>query len=210
MRKASVSVTLNRFEHWMDFYIDLLNKSIHRDSPFETKLEKCEVIEGFVFKICAQWEVLTEDLMIDCLNKDSSQYAYYMDLRLPKHLPRPQCIAMILGLGYLDFKSVSDIKNKAKNILAKEYNPFNSISKSDSNKIDEFYRIRNYLAHYSNTSHRSLEKLYKNTYKLNTFRQPGDFLLSVDRNTNKPRMQTYINAFMEASACMSRALGIES
>jgi len=36
--------------------------------------EKRDVFEAYVFKICANWEVLLEDLLIDCLNKDTTRY----------------------------------------------------------------------------------------------------------------------------------------
>ena len=209
MRKAAFEVTIDRFLHFMDLYIDLLNKTVAEESPFSTKLEKIEILEAFVFKLCSIWEVLVEDLLIDCLNRDSRSYAAHMGLRLPRHIPRPQCKAMIVGLGYLDFRSVSDIKGKAKNILVDEFNPFAAIKKHDSDKIDEFFRIRNYLAHYSNVAQRALAKMYKNTYKLNQFRQPGDFLLSYDKKVKGPRMQLYINSLGSAADSMVEKLGLD-
>lgn len=208
MRKASVEVTLGRFFDGMDLYIDLLNITIADDSPFSRKQEKIEVLEGFVFKLCSLWEVLVEDVLIDCLNRDSSAYASYMGLRLPRHIPRPQCEAMIVGLGYFDSKGVPDMKGTAKHILVDEFNPFSAIRKNDGDKIDEFFRIRNYLAHHSITAERSLKKLYENVYKLKQFRQPGDFLLSYDRKVRGPRMQHYINSFNAAAESMAEKLSI--
>lgn len=209
MRKASLEVTFDHFFYWNDVYIDLLNKVIDKKSPFTTKTEKAEVIEGLALKMCSIWEVLVRDIMVDCLNRDSGQYADYMDLRLPRHIPRPQCFAMIVGLGYFDFKSYDDVKQKAKRILVDEFNPFSSVKKSVSDKIDEFFTMRNYIAHYSHTGERSLKKLYQGVYKLTKFRQPGDFLLSIDQKTKSPRMQAYINAFAAATTSMQERLGME-
>ena len=37
----------------------------------------------------------------------------------------------------------------SKKLLPKESNPFLKITQGQKKKIDEFYKIRNYLAHYS-------------------------------------------------------------
>jgi hypothetical protein len=208
MRKASAGVSHDNFHGWMDVYIELLNKTVGKDSPFTAKHEKAEVLGAFVFKICAQWEILVEDLLVDCLNRDSTQYAEFMGLRLRKHVPRAECTAMIRGLGYLDFRGVNDIKQKAKSILVNEFNPFQAISNNDSKKIDEFYKIRNYLAHYSRVAERSLMKMYADTYRLNTLREPGDFLLTYDKKIKSARMQLYINAFIGAADSMADELGV--
>lgn len=69
---------------------------------------------------------------------------------------------MIGGVGYLDFKNVSHLKSFAKKILVPDNDPFKEIcQKPTGDKIDEFYTMRNYLAHYSYAATRKLESVYK-------------------------------------------------
>jgi hypothetical protein len=76
MRKSSLKKTFGFFREWTNWDIDFLNKvyNTHRmkDSHKESRKEKEQIVEAFVFKICANWEVLTKDLLIDCLNKDTT------------------------------------------------------------------------------------------------------------------------------------------
>jgi len=211
MRKSSLKKTFGFFREWTNWDIDFLNKvyNTHRmkDSHKESRKEKEQIVEAFVFKICANWEVFTEDLLIDCLNKDTMQFANHTGFRIPKHLSRDVCKAMIVGVGYIDFKNVSHLKGFAKKILVPDNNPFKEIcQKPTSDKIDEFYTMRNYLAHYSYAAARKLEGVYKK--KGIKFREPGDYLLSFERKNSKRRINVYINAFVKAANEMATFLGI--
>jgi hypothetical protein len=128
--------------------------------------------------------------------------------RLRKHLPRNQCEAMILGMGYLDFRDVSDIKGKAKNILVSQYNPFAIIKNPALKRMNEFYCIRNYIAHYSTPAERSLWKIYENTYKMRRFHEPGHFLMAWDKRTKQTRFDNYLNAFLDSAIEMEGFLGV--
>jgi hypothetical protein len=145
--------------------------------------------------------------LIDCLNKDTSQYSKHTGYYLPKHLSRDICNAMIFGIGYKDFKSVSHLKSFAKQVLVPGNNPFQKISKNPSKKIDDYYVIRNYLAHYSYVAERKLEEMYKRK-GMRRFREPGDFLMSFNRGENTPRSAIYILAFLEAANEMATFLAI--
>lgn len=209
MRKSLVEVTFENFYFQIYWHIDFLNKVFEAKRVVGDPYEKKELFEAFVFKVYANWNIFVEDLLIDCLNRDTSQYAQYMDIKLRKNLTRNQCKAMILGLtSYLDFRSVSEIKKIAKNILVPQNNPFIVIPKSASDKIDEFYKIRNYLAHYSILARRSLTNMYKRAYRLQRFREPGDFLHCFDRRTGQTRFGNYVHAFLEATDEMAQFLGI--
>lgn len=210
MRKSSVEATFGRFFVWMDRYGDFINRVYKAKNVVGSQRDKKELFEAFVFKFHIVWEILVEELLIDCLNHDSSQYAKYMDMTLPKHATRNQCKAMIYGLKHLDFRSVSEVKTIARGILVPEHNPFVVIPKSNSNKIDEFYRIRNYLAHYSITARRSLGMIYRRRYGLQRFREPGDFLLCWDRKSGQTRFGNYVDAFVGAAEKMAQFCGIET
>ena len=191
------------------------------DATFLTKIEKArqvvksldekrEVFEAYVFKICANWEILVEALLIDCLNKDTTRYREWTGFKISKNITRDTCKAIILGTGYVDCKSVSDLKRLAKSILASQHNPFKEIPRLNGDRIDDFFALRNYLAHYSDAARRSLEKKYKNRYGLKSFRVPGEFLLAKDRRKKIPRMSVYINNFVSTVDIMVKFLKVDT
>jgi hypothetical protein len=208
MRKGDVKVTLENFGVTMAWYIRFLQKILHARRVVSTDREKKELFEAFVFQIVATWDIFVEDLLVDCLNRDSSAYARYMGLNLKKHLSRSECLAMVVGLDYLDFRGISDLKKVARNILTPGNNPFRLIPKSAEKKIDELFAIRNYLAHHSIPAKRRLMTIYKERYKLKSFRTPGDFLYAARGKDGQIRFGDYVDAFSEASRAMGRALGL--
>lgn len=117
-------------------------------------------------------------------------------------------MAMLLGLGYLDFRSIGKIKKIGHDVLVDAHNPFKRIPQSAGIKIDEFYKIRNYVAHYSSLSKRSLMKIYKEKYGMQRFREPGNFLIAQDRESRQIRFSNYIDAFIETAYKMGLFLGV--
>jgi len=193
----------------MSWDIDILMKLEKAKAVVKPREEKRTIFEAFVFRICANWQILVEELFINCLGKDTSMYKKYTGFDVPKHIPRDTCKAILLGTGYWDFKSVSDIKRQAKRILLPGCNPFKEIENIQEKKIDEFHAIRNYLAHYSDASWRALKKIYQNEYGFNKFIEPGRFLLANEKKANIPRMGVYINNFTDTADTMAKFLGIE-
>ena len=53
-----------------------------------------------------------------------------------------------------------------------------------------------------------MEKMYRNSYGLRTFRRPGHFLLARDKRQQIPRIEVYINNFIETADIMAKSLGI--
>jgi len=169
--------------------------------------EKKQIHEAFVLKIYVAWEVLVENLFVECLSCDPSKYAEYKAIKLPQKLTRDVCRGLISGLGYFDFRDTADLKGKANNILAPRLNPFAKIPRDAGNKIDEFYVVRNYLAHYSGSSRQSLARIYRNKYNL-LFREPGDFFFEFDKENKQIRFANYTNAFLKAADEMAIFLGV--
>lgn len=209
MRKSSFEVTLGAFYSNMEMDIKFLVKVQEAKQVVKSLREKREVFEAYVFKICANWEIFSEVLLIDCLNKDTTRYREFTGFKIPINISRETCKAIILGTGYLDFKSVSDLKRQARQVLVSQYNPFKEILGPNGEKIDEFFTIRNYLAHYSDAAKRSLEKIYRDRYSLRSFREPGEFLLAKDREERLPRMGVYIDNFIDTAEIMEKFLGVD-
>ena len=137
--------------------------------------EKKLIHEAFVLKICATWEILAENVFVECLSRNTSTYAAFKGITLPRNLTKNTCKGLISGLRYFDFRDMSDLKGKAKRFLADQCNPFKKVPCDVTEKINEFYLIRNYIAHRSDTAKQSLKRMYKEKYK-KRFRRPGDFL----------------------------------
>ncbi len=208
MKKATFLSTLYAFHTNMNRDLDLLMKVEKAKRVVGTIQEKRSIFEAFVLSICADWECLVENLLIDCLNKDTSRYVEYTGFSIPKHITRDTCKAILIGINYLDFKSTDQLKKLGKFILIQTCNPFPSIPASDCRRIDELFTIRNYLAHRSFAARRSLQHLYKSKYHLGHFIEPGTFLLARDKERKMPRLGVYINNFKEAANTMGRFLGM--
>ena len=122
-----------------------------------------------------------------------------LELDLPKRISNDECIAYLNGLGYFDLKSASNLKSIGKKILTEKKNPFQKISAEARNHIDDFYSLRNYVAHKSNKSKRTLIKTYSK-YNQKKFLEVGDFLLSkTDETKNSIRFQDFGSSFWLAA-----------
>jgi hypothetical protein len=219
MPKSSIKNEFDDFFLRINEYTDLLIKIFEakevtippekrREILTEILLsEKKHIHEAFVLKIYVAWEVLVEKLLVECLSRDPSKYAEYKAIKLPKRLTKDVCRGLISGLGYFDFKDTGDLKGKAKRILVTRLDPFAKIPSDIAKRIDEFYAIRNYLAHYSESSKQSLMRIYKNKYNL-PFQEPGDFFFEFDKHNKQIRFANYTNAFLKAADVMAEFLGI--
>lgn len=198
MRKADLAKNHDRFEEDMDWYIDFLTRMLGAKRVVQYD-DKLEIIESLVVRICAIWESFVEDEMIDCLNIDCSKCKEELQLKLPKHMSKDLCEAILVGTGYMNFRNVDDIRRLAKQTLPDNVNPFKLIRANPTAKrINEFYTMRNYLSHYSSKSRRALQKMYWDSWRLKNFRQPGEFLLAYSGK----RLIQYIDAFLNASKQM--------
>ena len=208
MRKSSFERSLTNFHIDMNRDIDLLMKIEGAKKVVRSIQQKRSIFEAFVLRVCAYWETLVENLLLDCLNQDTSRYAEYTGFRLPKHISRETCKAVLLGIGYTDFKNVGHLKQTSKKTLVDRCNPFVQIPPSNVRKIAEFFIMRNYLAHYSPAARRALFSMYQNVYRMSKFVEPGVFLLAEDRKEGIPRMGVYINNFKSTANAMGKFLGI--
>jgi len=225
MRKDSIKAEFDKFFILINEYTDLLLKIFEAKEVVIPPQKKKEILteilpsekkyihEAFVLKIYVAWEVLVENLFIECLSRDPSEYAKFKAIKLPKKLTRDVCRGLISGLGYFDFKDTGDLKGKARRALVRKYNPFAKIPSDEGKKIDEFCIIRNYLAHRSIASKQSLARMYKNHYRMN-FRQPGDFLfdtvefVELGKRDKQTRFANYADAFIKAVDEMALFLSV--
>ena len=199
--KTDLAKVFNDFFDQIHWYIKLLDKIC---KPLYIT-EKYEVYESFVLKICVTWETFTNDLFALCLKNNTSQYSKFLGVKLPKRPSLELCAVLISGYRYIDSRRVAE---DAKKILTPDYNPF-SEKAPGRKKIDEFFAIRNYVAHRSKASKRSLRRIYQDTYHLKQFQEPGRFLLSPIREGVKEIwFGEFIQAFINTAQIMALHLKV--
>lgn len=203
--KSDLARLFNNFFDQINWYIKLLEKSC---KPLYVS-EKCEVYESFVLKICATWETFINDLFALCLKQDTSEYSKFLGVKLPKRPSVELCAVLISGYRYNKFQELVD---NAKKILTEVYNPFSkeALRKAPPRKrIDEFFSIRNYVAHRSRAARRKLCRVYQDTYHLERFQEPGRFLLSpVHEGAEEIRFGEFIQVFIITANVMALHLEI--
>ena len=225
IQTSSLKDEFDKFFNSMTQHTDLLVKIIavkeivlspSEEREIQPKIllkEKKQIHEAFVLKICATWEILAESIFVECLPWNTSKYSASKGITLPTKLTPNTCKGLISGLGYFSFRNAKDIKDKAKRYLKDRWNPFKEIPSDLITKINEFYIIRNYIAHRSDAARQSLVKMYKKTYGMR-FRPPGNFLFETvtfvesGERGKEIRFANYSEAFVKAADEMAFYLGI--
>jgi hypothetical protein len=198
MRKADLAKNHLPLDDAIARYRAFMGKIINAQRVISTAQEKRDVAESVLLRLCASWESFVDDHLVDCINCDHSQLSDHFDVSIPANPSKDLCHALIVGDGYLDFKSIGELKGYAKKLLPTASNPFLAISATHHKRLDEVYRIRNYLSHYSAKSRRSLLAVYRSEYKMQRFFEPGHFLLA----HHARRLWAYFDAFAGVSTDM--------
>lgn len=206
MRKSDFEVAHEEFEAWIKFYDEILTKLIGAKKVISERFMKLELIEAVVLRWTVRWERLIVSDIITSLNRNSSQYAKELGLRLRKHLTRDEAEGMLLGHRFIDFRSVNELKSFGKRYLVAKYNPFKAISSDVGDKIDQIVTMRNYLAHYSSKAWRTYKEMMRKKYRLKRISEPGTFLISINRKTGCPRWCEYLMNFYKCSQQMRGAV----
>lgn len=203
--KSGLATIFDNFVDRIDWYLKLLERSC---KPLYID-EKCEIYESFVLKICATWETFVNDLFVLCLKHDTSEYSRFLGVKLPKRPSAELCAVLISGYRYSNFQALVD---NAQKILTRDFNPFSKEALRNApprKRIDEFFSIRNYVAHRSRAAKRKLRKIYQDTYHLSRFQEPGRFLLSpVYEGTEEIRFGEFIQVLIGTANAMAVYLRI--
>lgn len=198
MRKADLLRNHETFEAALARYRVFAEKVIQAQRVISTAAEKRDLAESTLLRVCAQWERFVDEHIVDCVNRDHSKLREYFSVAIPPNPSWDLCHALIIGAKYLDFRSIGDLINFTRKILPDASNPFRKIADGERRMIDETFKVRNYLSHYSYASWRALKKVYGEQYGMKRFLEPGAFLLA-DQGS---RLLAYIGAFQSASTAM--------
>ncbi len=198
MRKSDLRRNHDPLDAAIDRYEAFMRKVIAAKKVIGNAQEKRDLAESVLLRLCANWERFIDEHLVDCVNRDSSQLCDFFGVSVPNHPSKHLCQALLFGDSYRDFRSFGDLKGFSKRVLPEASNPFLQISKAHAARIDEVYRIRNYLSHYSDRAKRSLRAMYKEKYGMTRFLEPGQFLLAYDGR----RLWQYFDGFRGASSDM--------
>ena len=198
MRKADLKKNHEPLDVALSRYRAFMEKAIAARRVIGGVQEKRDLAESVILRVCANWESFVDRHLADCINRDSSKLPEFFGVAIPKHPGADLCWALLFGERYRDFRSVDNLRRFSKKILPDVSNPFLAVTKAHAERIDEVYKIRNYLSHYSFKSRRVLRSMYTKRYKMKRFQEPGQFLLAY----NARRLWGYFNAFQGASSDM--------
>ena len=176
MRKSDLFNRHTSFDSALDRYRTFSNKVMNAQRVISTAEEKRDLSESVILRLIANWESFVDEHLVACVNRDHSKLNKFLGVTIHSHPDMNLCRALIFGDGYRDFKETSALIGFSKKLLADSSNPFLAISKRHKNKIDDMYKLRNYLAHYSAKSRRILWHMYKTKYHYRRWIEPGMFL----------------------------------
>jgi hypothetical protein len=198
VRKADLKKNHDAFDAALGRYRSFTMRILDAQRVIRTQTEKQDIAESVLLRLTAHWERFVDEHLVDCVNVDHSRLNDFLGVTIPRHPTRNLCKAVLFSGGYKDFKSFGDVKGFTKKVLPDDSNPFLAVTGAHAGKIDEVFKIRNYLAHYSAVARRALDRLYKDVYGLGRFEEPGRFLLA----RNGRRLWGYFGAFEGASKDM--------
>jgi len=155
-----------------------------------SNLETHEIIEAFVIKFICDWEWFIERHVVHLMSRDTTQLSEHLTLTLPTTISFEEGVAILNGTGYFNFKNCSDIKALAKKIIIAQNNSFPSITQDAIKNIDNLYTIRNYIAHKSNKSKKTLTALYTQI-GITSFIEPGEYLLLKHKDETDPKYTNF-------------------
>jgi hypothetical protein len=180
MRKSDLKARHEQFDTALSRYRTFSRKIIDAQRVISTAQEKRDLSESVILRLISNWEGFVDDHLVACANCNHSKLNDFLGVTVPPHPNMNLCRALIFGDGYRDFQSTGALIGFSKKLLPDEGNPFLAISAGHKNKIDDMYKIRNYLAHYSAKCRRALWHMYKTKYRYERWIEPGKFLTSND------------------------------
>ena len=191
----------NDIEQIIKYGLEIINR-ISKKAKLFTIHEKGIIIEGLLLRACARWESFLEIEVVSLVNMDKSKLLDELDLPANSAVNQRVIKAILFSTSYRDFHDLQKSKGFFRRFIGDEYNLFDKISNEQINKIHMVYRLRNYLAHYSEFAKKKLGQEYKQTYEYSVFMTPGRFLM----RKNGEHFENLIHNFSLISSTMKGSL----
>ena len=179
-------------------------QDIIADLPYKKKMssnEKEMLIEALLLRACALWESFIEREIVFLINLDPSKLLREFDLPKGTNFDTKLIRAIIFSDHYRDFHDIDRSMSFFDRVIVDKNNSFRKIIGPQKGKINFTYKLRNYLAHYSEFSKLILCRAYqKAPYNYSRFLKPGVFLIKQKRK----HFEDLVNNFRMSSICMRK------
>ncbi|MBU4444303.1 hypothetical protein KJ656_04365, partial [bacterium] len=134
---------------------------IERNSTSFSVKEKTIIIEGLLLRACAYWERFLEAEVIFLIELDQSKLREYLELPSSQKLNRQLIKAILFSDSYRSFQDIEKSKRFFRSFIANNYNLFDKLTNEQIKKNQMAYKLRNYLAHYSEFAKKKLQQQYE-------------------------------------------------
>ncbi len=188
-------------EEIITYGLEIISSNFEKSKLFGEK-EKITIIEGLLLRACAIWEKFIETEIIYLVNMDKSYLLNELELPQNSVLNLKMIKAILFANSYRDFHDIERSKNFFRTFISDKYNLFDEITSDQIRKIKIVYKLRNYLAHYSEFSKKKLHKEYIKIYNYSNFMEPGRFLIK----NNGEYFENLIHNFCLVSATMEKKI----
>jgi hypothetical protein len=189
MRKADLQKRCHRFTAELDRIAD---RTARIDKQVRRKGDRRWCYEMLAVSAVTAWSDFAEDLFYMSLNRDSSAFSKRLGLTLPKNLTLPMCEALFTTHGFLDFRSVGELRGTARKFLGNS-NPFASIPSATGQAIDRLAVVRNFIVHGSRVARSAYRRNVLEQAGLKNLVAPGRFLAAKESG-HKTRLAAYVDA----------------
>ena len=196
MRKSDLRKNHQPFDDALARYRAFMVKILQPPSPTIRDQDRRDIAESVLLRLVANWESFINEQLVDCVNRDPTSLSTFFGVSIPANPSKDLCHALIFGERYRDFRTFGELIDFSGKVLPDKSNPFRAVSRPHRAAIDEAYKMRNYLSHYSSKSRRSLMTMYRRQYNMSRFLEPGQFLLAYSAK----RLWRFFDAFQGASA----------
>lgn len=147
------------FDRYEEALAALTDREERLRSLLRSRADLDWLYEGLCTTACGDWEEFCERLFYQSVNQDSSQLAQTIGINLARRLPLAYIEALFITRGFLDWRSINDLKGLGRKYIVPEHNPFRLLSRADGDAIDDLYLIRNHLLHRSRPSAKGFRRV---------------------------------------------------
>jgi hypothetical protein len=141
------------------------------------------------------WERFAEDRLAAALNHNPSHFLEANQVlgiaRVPNGLAR---FAVRGGERYFDFRSCSDLIERADRLVGTAGDPFRRIPAGDRKYLDVLSAIRNRVVHASDAAIAGYHRALRDVYGIRAAPEPNEFLNALDKRKGSPaRMRSRLH-----------------
>ncbi|MBI2866725.1 MAG: hypothetical protein HYX97_00150 [Chloroflexi bacterium] len=138
-------------------------------------------------EVHAVWERYVENRLVAALNHNAAHFLHENDIKGVTRVTSGLAFYVVRGGGrFFDFRSSSELIDKADRVLGKPDNPFRTLSAHDRSYIDALAAIRNCIVHRSDAAGAAYRRALKSVYSVKSAPEPDEFLHAKDYRRTSP------------------------